>query len=551
MINPQGIRRKIDRPDRLKRFRKYWSGKRLLKLLKNNAGRLAVNWEIGVGKSHSFDDVIEAGLKKDLYDLVVCLEPTRLLIDERRWIKNPPAGIKIINLRPRPKQNCGPRLNKEWIKFEQKGLGLLGREEICGLCTRNNCFWPKQYGKDLKYARVIFATQAHLERSPFFVEQLKKWTKARSVLLLLDEVGFICKPLRHEISFQDIEQFYKALKIYTQKSKQSKKLKRWLYLLKLLLKAKTKDLQSDQWTFSPLSPGQSVKLQKIGYNLYGDEFNFITYDLVRFGKSLVNSRERHKTGDISYAIQPFVNCDVIIYSGTVDHEFLKFRIGKDFANPFEMYQFRHKGTVWYNISSRTGTRLYFSRNAPQILDFYAQLIAMRVSEGKKPLLVAKKRFISLCVVELNQRLKDFGFGNIKVVAVNKKTGPPGRNAVPIINYGMIGINSFQAYDCAYCLTGYYVNEQIVNSVLQDIVASDHHIPIKIKTGGMPRRRKARVINYKDRLYDVNKLAQMALTQQEMDVVLQAAGRVRPYTKPEGNNHFSMLGSPQPGIYPGI
>jgi len=532
MNKTKKVSTRVNSPEKLRRFRKCWRGERILKLLGNSGGRLAVNWDIGVGKSHNSDDVIEEGVKNDRYDLIVCLSPTRQLLEERRWIKNPPPGIKIVNLRPRPKKDCGQSRNREWRKLEKRGMGLLGRAEICKHCPKRGiCFWPEQYGKALKYTRVMYATQAHLDRSPFFIEQLKKWARANSVLVLIDEVGFVCTPLRHEISFRDVKQFYATLKANAKNSKPTKKLKHWLYLLDLLKKASTEDLCCDQWSFSPLSPSLTVKLQELGYTLYGDDFKFIAYDLVKFGYSLISSRERRKTGDISYAIQPFINCDVIIYSGTVDHEFLKFRIGKDFANPFEMYQFRDKGTVWYNISSRIGTRSYFIRNAPQILDFYAQLIARRVNDGKKPLLVAKKRFISFCVDELNQRLKDFGYGNIKIVAVNKKTDPLSMDAVSIINYGMIGVNRFQDFDCAYCLTGYYVNERIVNSILQDIVASDHHIPIKIKTGGMPRRRRVKVINYKDRLYDVNKLAQMALTQQEMDVVLQAVGRVRPYTKP--------------------
>ncbi|WP_155302257.1 hypothetical protein [Desulfosarcina widdelii] len=544
MTKWRGSTFKIDRPGKLRRFRNDWSGKRILKLLKEHKGRLAINWEIGVGKSHNIDDVIEAAVNGDFYDLVVCLEPTRLLIDERRWIKNPPPGIKIVNLKPRPKEKCGPQLDQEWSKFEQKGLGLLGREEICGLCKRKKCFWPQQYGKALKHTRAVFATQAHLERSPFFIEQLKKWTEAETVLLLLDEAGFICKPLRRKISFQDIEQFHNALRIYAQKAKKSKKIKRWLYLLKVLLKAITRDLQSAQWTFFPLSPGQSIKLQKIGHKLYGDGFNFIAYHLVQFGKSIVDSRERHKTGGISYAIQPFVDCNVIIYSGTAEHEFLKFRIGKDFANPFEKYQFVHRGTVWYNIASRLGTRSFFTRNALQILDFYAQLIGERISQGKRPLLIAKKLFIQICVDELNRRLKDFGYGHIKVVIAEKDTDLSSKKVVPIINYGMIGINKFQDFDCAFCLTGYYVNERVANSILQDIVASDRHIPIKINTGGIPRRRTAKIINHKDRFYDVAKLAQMALSQQEMDVVLQAVGRVRPYTKPREIITFQCSSHPR-------
>jgi hypothetical protein len=109
---------------------------------------------------------------------------------------------------------------------------------------------------------------------------------------------------------------------------------------------------------------------------------------------------------------------------------------------------------------------------------------------------------------------------------------------------VVGINLFQDFDCAYCLTGYYVSEDVVNTVLQDVLASDGHIPIKIETGGMPRRRRAGVVDSSHRLYDIERLAQLALEQQEMDVVLQAVGRVRPYTRPREVITFQCAVHPQ-------
>ena len=43
----------------------------------------------------------------------------------------------------------------------------------------------------------------------------------------------------------------------------------------------------------------------------------------------------------------------------------------------------------------------------------------------------------------------------------------------------------------YSLTGFYVNEAAVNTILQDVLGSDFHIPISIRTEGSPRRRRAR------------------------------------------------------------
>ena len=108
---------------------------------------------------------------------------------------------------------------------------------------------------------------------------------------------------------------------------------------------------------------------------------------------------------------------------------------------------------------------------------------------------------------------------------------------------MIGTNLFQEFDCAYCLTGYYVTEEAINGILQDLLGSDMKIPLRISIEGRPCRRRAGVLNQKDRLYDLHTLAQHALDHQEMDTVLQAVGRVRPYTEPREVITFQCAGHP--------
>ncbi len=117
------------------------------------------------------------------------------------------------------------------------------------------------------------------------------------------------------------------------------------------------------------------------------------------------------------------------------------------------------------------------------------------------------------------------------------------NVVPLIHYGMIGTNLFEEFDCAYCLTGYYVTEDAINGILQDILGSDMQIPLQISNEGRPLRRKAGVLNHADHIYDLHALAQHALDHLEMDTVLQAVGRVRPYTKPREVITFQCAGHP--------
>jgi hypothetical protein len=276
----------------------------------------------------------------------------------------------------------------------------------------------------------------------------------------------------------------------------------------------------------------ALAVQRYGWNRWGADFKFLAYDLQQFGYSPIASREKLPNGDLAFAAPPYINSAFVVYSGTANPDFLKFRIGEEFATVFADSRFEHPGTAWYNVATRLGMQKYFPHNSGQILDFFAQLIFRRLISGFRPLLVAKKRFREFCAREMERRLRDCGIADIKVISEGwdaKLLAAP--NVVPIISYGMIGINLFEYFDCAYCLTGYYINDTAINSVLQDLVASDRFIPIEIRTEGFPHRRTVGVADPNHRFYDINRLAQLALDEQEMGTVLQAVGRVRPYTRP--------------------
>jgi hypothetical protein len=485
-----------------------------------------------VGKSHNIDEVIEAAVRGDGYDLVIALLPTRRLIEERRWIREPPGDVHIVKLRPRPRERCGKERDADWQHYEKAGLGALGRLHICKGCPRRRgCPWPKQYGRKLRGARVIYGTQVHLERAPEFIFQLKQWTHAERVLVVLDEVNFLMTSYQRRILHADLQRFVDTLR-HLHPHKWGPRHREWLYRADLLLRASTEDLRHPGWQMPRFYPAWSLAVQECGWELYGLQFRFLGYALQQLGYAPMDSRERDPQGDLLFATPPALGYDFVLYSGTAHPEFSKFRLGRDFASPFDDYRFEHPATTWYNIASRLGTRSYFARNADQVLDFFAGLVARRLREGHRPLLVAKKCFVKFCAREMARRLNAWGIENAQIVVGGwEKTDLSAPSVIPLLSFGAIGTNLFEQFDCAYCLTGYYTTEAAVNAVLQDVLASDGHIPIRITTEGQPRRRRAGVVDPKDRNYDVHRLAQLALAHQEMDVVLQAVGRVRPYTRP--------------------
>ena len=525
-------------------FREHWNGARLLDLIADCGGRVLIAWPIGVGKGLAIDRIIAAAIGGARHDLVICLAPTRAVLVEREWVRNPPSCIKVVNLRPRPRTRCGD-LDGLWRRYEMAGLAALGRRELCGNCPwRPGCHWPDQYGAALRGARVIYATHAHLGRAPGFEAQLAAWTGADRVLTLLDEVTFAATTFRRRITRPELGLFAAALdRIPTEDETDSTR--EWRYLTHLLLRTSTADLRSPDWRFPFFSLEWALEIQAQGWYSFGERFRFLGHTLQQFGHSLLESRERHPNGDLSYAAPPVLRGDFAIFSGTALPEFLRFRLGRDLACPFVGYRFGHPGTRWFNIASRLGMRTHFPGNADQVLDFFAGLVSRRLSEGRRPLLIAKKRFVGLCAAGLRRRLGEYHPSPVEIVTGDWDTIDLMRpDVIPLINFGLIGTNLFEYFDCAYCLSGFYVNPEIVDTILQDVLASDGHLPIAITTEGSPRRRRARVADPRRRIFDVDRLAQPALDQQEMDVVLQAVGRVRPYTRPREIMLFQCAGHPQ-------
>ena len=308
--------------------------------------------------------------------------------------------------------------------------------------------------------------------------------------------------------------------------------------------ASTVDLQRPGWRMPRVRHDWAVTVQRAGVDRHPGQFRFLGYSLAEFGSSPAETRRRDEDGGIQFGSRPYVG-DCMIFTGTTDLDFARHRLGKDLGSPFADHRFSHPGTRWYNLASSIGTRRHFARHAPQVLDFFADLTARRVAEGKRVLLVAKKYFVPGCAQGLADRFAAKGI-ELQVVTDGwsaAELADPG--VIPLISYGMIGTNLFESFDCAFCLTGYYVDESVVDQCLQDLTRRDLRLPLRIETVGSPKRRRAGVADPSDRYHDIARLAQPALEFKEHGVVVQAVGRVRPFTLPREVITFQM------GELPGV
>jgi hypothetical protein len=515
--------------------RRGLTGQAALDQLVKANGRLLEQLPVGVGKTEMLIDTIAAAAASG-YDLVVALVPRWDVLHEV-LARLRARGVKPLVLTPRPRNRCGP-LDAAWTNYERQGCALAGREDLCTICPRRRrCPWPGQYRR-LRGARLVLTTQAHLTIDPLFVRRIRQLAGARRPLVLLDESDFLVRSGERIIAGPEFDRFLAAQRAALQvQKKKAGAARRWLELTELVAGAPTTDLQGGGWDFPAVGPRWALAVQHAGRLQYGDGFRFLGHELHAFAGSDRGSRERLPDGGLRFAVPPALGDEFIVFSGSIAPELVRYRIDPShrdapIASPFAGLRFGHPETRWYNIADMSAAAANFPGNAGRILDFFAEKVARNVRDGKRTLLVCRKKFRRLCVQGLRARLGRLGVGPVRVVtggwARHDLTDP---RTLPLITYGISGVNIFQDFDAAYCLTGYYTTADAVAQAVHDIEASPERYPVRLELAGRPPRRRARVELPDGRETIVPRIAELVLAQKEADVVVQAVGRVRPFTRP--------------------
>lgn len=489
-----------------------------------------MNWAVGVGKSHCIDDIIDYVISGSSgFDLVIALFPRHSIIDERRIVLAPPPGSKIVRLRPRPSDSCA-NLDSDWRFYEKHGLGMLGRENLCGKCSKmGTCFWPSQYSRDnLEGAKIVLGTQAHLVINTDFVDSISRKVGAKRVLLLVDEDHVVKTRFKRMIAIDDLRRLSEVVKNL---SCDDYFRTLWGDFLSRVMSLDT-DALDDPLSIPRLPADLRLEIERTGFKRFGRRFRNVIFDLVSFARSPVESREKFIDGSLQFAAVPEIDSGVIIFSATANLDLLNYRLGVPFENPFGSTKFRHPGTRWYNLASGMGFATSFFKNSPQILDFFSELIGRRVAEGKRILLISKKDFKSFCIAGLESRFEQQGV-DVKLIGDRlTATSISPANVIPVIHFGVVGVNLFTNFDCVFCLTGYYIRQDVISEYLQEGLSTNLQIDVEIRNlSELPRRRTAFAHGDKNKYSNVNRLAHSALMEHEMGVVVQAVGRCRPFTKP--------------------
>lgn len=493
-------------------------------------GTVLLQAAIGTGKSYLVDGLLSLPDTFDTYDLLIYVVPQHSIASERAILTGsarPP--VAYVHLKGRPTSSCGP-LDTQWHQYESQGLSALGKEQLCKACPMaSDCSWPTQLSKKVvEEVRLFFVAEAYFKAMPSLVKRLKQLTDTDTALVIFDEAKFLGEPLRSRITATELNHYRKALCVGASKRDMCYS---WITEIDNLLIATANDLADRNWSFSGESYHTiSRSVQEAGLKNSGTAFRELGYLLQAFAQARPEDRSTDGHGNITFGTRPLLDADVLILAANLPPAYVKHRLRLDTIHaPFDGVSFRHSGTTIMNIKSYIGAKTWFDGNEQQILDFFGALIKRNIENGKSTLLVAKKDTVGHCSSELTSRLASWGVSASFPTTSLELYSAPNPQIVPIIHYGVIGINTFTDYDACYCLNSYYINQDILTDQLFEIEQEEFRGKLTFcKDSGNTRYVETPEKYSHSNLADnANIYAQAA----EIDPILQAVGRVRFYTKP--------------------
>jgi hypothetical protein len=488
----------------------------------------------GVGKSRAAQGLVRHALEQD-HDLVIYIAPTRAIIGELEIIRYLPP-LSVVVLEPRPGQLCGDA-DPAWKDLERSGCAALAKATLCEPCVQRdanggNCSWPEQLDKIGADTRLVVLTEQYLFLNPLLVRQIGERVNSRRQLVILDEALFISAVIVRRFSKTAIERFRDALtRVHNMAGGLETNIEPWLEGLDFLLDREVeldglRRFGSGRLRFNVLAT------QQAGRQSYGNGFRYLAPELELLNSGVTAGQWRD--GD-NFEIVVRVDTrasDVLVMAPYVGAEIVEERLSRPVIPIFPNIVFRHSETRILNIADPIGTAstLSCSDHFNRVVDFFLALTLRNVARGLRTVLVTRKKFMS----RVTARIQEISAAlDRPLKCVLASAGKPFDDCEPheiaVINYGIVGINSLRSFYGLYCIGGYYARADHLNEVYQQSLSPDTRMPIGVRMEGRRRRVYAADQRFNTRYHA--RRAEATHRMIERRVVLQAIGRIRPFTSP--------------------
>lgn len=487
---------------------------------------------VGVGKTHAAQLLLKFRELYERFDLVIYSAPAWAIVRAVLAAIDPNSSWPTRRvLEARPRERCG-ELDEEWSDLESRGCSVLAKVQLCQRrCpVSNDCKWPNQL-RDLGGISLVVTTDQRIELVPNILWIIRERSGCHRPLLLLDEAGLLDTEVTVCISYKDLIQTIGAIRhAKCRKLGWPSLRERWLGEVGRLLDASQATLQGTKWEFSEDLHSFGFQVQAAGNARDGQAFRYVGYDLSLLATSRPEERWRDTDG-IRFIGRPYFRCHVALLSASLTPEYVGHRLGAGpVASPFDRYEFLHSETRIFNVRNTGGAARYSKTHHERNLDTFAVLIVRNVCQGRSTVLVSKKDRKRSVATYLTRRLAAWGL-NVSFVTEDYGSLPkrPSLIVIPILHYGIRGVNDFTEYESAFCVNSYYTRADVLNARVQEFEARHFRVELEI-VHGPDRVRRAQLVDPKVSDEDRSWLAGIYLRKLEVDPVIQAAGRVRFMTK---------------------
>lgn len=517
----------------LDKYRKaYLTPEFLLESVKR-MGSALVAVSVGFGKTMLAQSILSSPHFLRDYDIIIYVTDTHAILNEVvEGLSNKLSPEIIHILQPRPKKLCGSE-NKRWSCLEKSGNSAYAKNKICRTCeNKDMCTWVNQLSiNSLMGKKVILGVADYLKLNNL----LPGLTSKKRVLLIIDESKLITGKLVSPIYKHQIVIWRDTLNdlISGSYSKLNPSQKE---IIELYIDAAVNCFDKPSLDrLNPLPPICSplnIIIQSHGLQRL-QEFIYLGYEFYKLSRCHSSWRWSDRdNGSIYYRDSVDISStNFIILSANLNEEIAKHRLDHtNIKNCLPEFDLLPPESKFYNIQSSSGSKKHFIKKRDSLFYTFAWFIHERIKLNKKILLISKKCFLDIIKKELPQVFYELFNYKINIIVKGFDTSSFAENTnIPLINYGIQGINTFKTFDCALCLNSYYLNSTMLKEKFEETLPCPDGFEFSIKTPNGRRRIYPKVFG-PDAKYSRN-LANQILFQFETAIIEQVIGRIRPLTIP--------------------
>jgi hypothetical protein len=491
-------------PGKLREYRhRYLSPERLLDFFRQNSkGAAIIGVPPGLGKTHLIRNSF-LPLQEIFNRVHYAASQHRILNEMKPHVQHLNRIFKI----QRDSKLCGPRRDEDWRHLYRLNLSYIGKPIICGGCpNQDTCLW---YEKDEdKGAYLILQTQDHLFKN---LAELPT-----TALTILDELKFLELPIQKRADRIELEKYRRILLRHP-------KLENFILMTNALLSEKPIDPAR---LHDPQTDDEKKAIRKEYFKFLRQlsmqgVFNF---------SALILDQDRLKPQSRDQAFyyndHPRIDGPLLITGYGADQKLLEHYFRRPFVDLTPTEQYVDPGSKFYQLDSTSTSYFKFiknNRSREGIYRFVVAKIGANRRSNKKTLLVAKKGAIKIILDELPKRFSTDV--RPKILPFSEATADQfdGINTIPLLHYGVEGINRFEDYDCVICMTAYNLKPAVIQEQLKQLgIGRDIEVDIRNKPGGLGREVSTD---------PPTPLAQSVFDYLERHKVLQTVSRARPFTTP--------------------